>query len=142
MIGIAAILTLFLKLTSAPCLINSSATSRLFRSAEKWRGVSPSYNTVYGWDWLTPTFTDTTALITHIHISNIYDPISYHRLLIKYQIDDIVIIVMRWRYIRYWNRRSAYIVSTIDISSMPYQYLSNCSAIFQSWRMKRSPAIL
>ena len=52
-----------------------------------------------------------------INVHNIYDQTSYHRLLIEYQVNNTVIIVMRWRYIRYWNRRSAYITFTIDISS-------------------------
>ena len=104
-----------LLLASAPCLINSSTTALLLFLADIWSGALPLYNI-----WMRlMSILDISNRLINIH--NIYDKISYHRLLSKYQIDNIVIIVMRLRCMRYWNRRRAYIVFNINISSMSYQ---------------------
>ena len=59
----------------------------------------------------------------HINIHDIYDQISYHRLLIKYQVDNIVIIVMRWRYIILYNamKYSYFVNFKVYIGPMAYQ---------------------
>ena len=72
-----------LLLTSAPWLINSSATSLLLFEDAFWSGVYPFYSI---WMRLITISYHSNRLI---NIHNIYDQISYHRLLLKYQVDSI-----------------------------------------------------